>query len=623
MAMGNFDFSGYVTKYNLKCADDRTILNDAFKEMDGKTVPMVWQHGHHDPENVLGHILLESRDDGVYGYAKCNYTDKGKIAKQLVHHKDITTFSIFANGLVEKNRNVIHGVIREVSLVMAGANPGAKIDNIVVVHGDGSLYESEDEVIIHTGLDIEVPEPEVKPPEVKEPEVIAVPENKELVIEASAINQPEQKEPELKETENIELANKDLVHADAAASDEETVEDVFNTLSEKQKTVVYAIIAQAVDAAQEELAQSNIDEGDDEVMKYNVFENSREGGNLRHEVSLSDEQFNSIVSDAMQKGSFRKSFLEHVATYGIDNIDYLFPDPQAIANTPAMLSRRMEWVSGVINGVNHSPFSRIKTLAADITADDARARGYVKAGLKKDEIIRMLKRVTTPKTIYKKQKLDRDDVIDITDLDVVAWMKAEMRVMLDEELARAILVSDGRAADNEDKIDEDHIRPVWKDDDMYAHHIRVASDGTTDDKMDAIIRGRENYMGSGSPVLYTTMGFVSDMLLLKDSTGRRIYQTVQELENVLRVSKIVEVPVMTGLTRESDDEVPVTLNLVGIVVNLKDYTLGADKGGQMSMFDDFDIDYNQFKYLLETRCSGALTLPKSALVIEQIAPVVG
>ena len=615
MAMGNFDFSGYVTKYNLKCADDRTIRPEAFKHMDGKTVPLVWQHCHDDPENVLGHVLLESRPDGVYGYAKTNSTAKGVIAKELVQHKDIEMFSIFANKLIETNKNVTHGIIREVSLVMAGANPGASIDNVRIVHSDGSQFELDDEVIIHSEATITLPEPPKK--EEKEPETLTHADKspEPIVEEPKQDTQPESVEVEPK---------KDIRHADAADDSEETVEEVFNTLSEKQKTVVYAIIAQAVDAASEEAnaaAQSAIEEGVEDYMKHNVFEGTN-GGELRHDT-LSDEAFGTIMQDAVKSGSLKKSFLEHAVTYGIENIDYLFPDPQALANTPSMMARRMEWVAGVINGTNHSPFSRVKSVVADITADEARARGYVKGALKKDEIVKLLKRVTTPKTIYKKQKLDRDDIVDITDLDVVAWMKAEMRVMLDEELARAILIGDGRDASAEDKIDEDHLRPIWKDDDLYAHHIRVAEDGDTNDIMEAMIRAREFYMGSGSPILYTTTGFVSDMLLVKDSTGRRLYSTEQELANVLRVSKIVEVPVMFGQSRESDDADPVTLNLVGIIVNLKDYTLGADKGGQMSMFDDFDIDYNQFKYLLETRCSGALTLPKSALVIEQVAPNAG
>jgi HK97 family phage major capsid protein len=579
--MDNFDFSGYATKNDLKCTDGRVIRHDAFKKNHGIRVPLVWQHLHNDPENILGYALLENRPDGVYAYGKFNDTPKGRLTKTQVQHGDITFLSIYANQLEQVGKDVMHGMIREVSLVVAGANPGATIDNLQISHADGSDdTEDVEEAVIFTGELIDLPE--TKQPEVKEPEKMA-----------------------------------DVVkHADAApAASEKTVGEIFDTLTEEQKTVVYALIAEVADAtaAGGDMSQSDDEEGDDKVMKHNVFE----GEKGKAMESLSHAQFDEIVLGAKQIGSFKQSFLAHVQTYGIEDIEFLFPDAQTIDNTPAMLSRRMEWVTGVINGTNHSPFSRIKTIVADITADEARAKGYVKGSLKKDEIIKLLKRVTTPKTIYKKQKLDRDDVVDITGIDVIAWMKAEMRVMLDEELARAILIGDGRDSADEDKIDEDHLRPVWTDDDMYSHHVRLEADATTDDKIEAIIRARAQYKGSGSPALYCSSDFVSDMLLLKDTLGRRIYGTEAELAAVLRVSKIVEVPVMTDLTRDSSDDVPVELNLVAIIVNLKDYTLGADKGGAVSMFDDFDIDYNQFKYLIETRVSGALTLPKSALVIEQ------
>lgn len=570
-----YDFSGYATRYDVKCSDGRTIRKDAFKDCDGLTVPLVWTHLHGEPSNVLGHGILEDRDDGMYIYAAFNDTPAGQNSKQLVAHGDIKFLSIYANQLVEKSKNVIHGMIREVSLVMAGANPGAVIDNLSIAHGDGSEDEVEDEAIIYTDTEISLPE---------------------------------------------------VKHADppansASNSNDETIEDVFNSLTDKQKTVVYAIIAEAVDAVTEEgnsdVAQSDDDEGE-ETLKTNVFDKDNNKELAHNRPTLSHDEFASIMSDAQKLGSFKQAFLEHAVEYGIENIDYLFPDARTITNSPAMISRKMEWVTGVINGTNHSPFSRIKTILADITADEARAKGYVKGSLKKDEVIKLLHRTTTPKTIYKKQKLDRDDIVDITDLDVVAWLKAEMRVMLDEEIARAVLVGDGREAEDEDKIDEDHLRPIWTDDDTYAHHVQLEADVTTEEKIDEIIRARTYYKGSGAPALYTSTEFLSDMLLLKDSIGRRIYATQAELESVLRVSKIVEVPAMTALTRETDDDVPVEVELVGIIVNLKDYTIGADKGGSVSMFDDFDIDYNQFKYLIETRISGALVLPKSALVIEQV-----
>lgn len=586
MIKTKFDFSGWATKNDLKCSDGRTIRRDAFKGNDGQKVPLVWQHAHGAPDNILGHAMLENREEGVYAYGLFNDTPNGILAKKMVAAGDITFLSIYANQLVEESKNVMHGVIRELSLVVAGANPGAVIDNLVIAHADGSETDLDGEAIISTGIELSLPEvtpePEAKPEPKPEPEII---------------------------------------HADAQATAEdnpdETVGDVFDTLTDKQKQVVYAMIAEVVDATATDggtVSQSD-EEGDGKVMKTNVFEKPV---NAREEASLTHAQFSEIMEDAKKYGSMKTSFLEHVVTYGIENIDYLFPDAKLIANTPAMLSRRMEWVTAVINGTNHSPFSTIKSMMADITADEARARGYVKGTLKKDEVIKLLMRTTTAKTIYKKQKLDKDDITDITDLDVVAWMKAEMRIMLDEELARAILVSDGRGASDPDKIDEDHIRPIWKDDDMYAHHVRIEADVDTDGKIDAIIRAREIYNGSGTPTFFTASGFVSDMLLLKDSLGRRIYMTRAEVLAVLGVSNIVEVPIMANLTRESDDETPVTLKLLGIVVNLRDYTVGSNKGGEVSTFDDFDIDYNQMKYLIETRVSGALTLPKSALVIEQV-----
>jgi len=574
--MSNPDFSGYATRNDVKCTDGRVIRKDAFKECDGMTVPLVWQHFHDVPANVLGHGILENREDGVYVRCKFNDTAAAKDAKTLVQHGDITSLSIYANQLKEQAKNVIHGVIREVSLVMAGANPGAVIDNLSIAHADGSSDLSEDEAVIYTDSELALTHEDSKESE---------------------------KEPEKKSEEAGE-----------------TVQDVFNTLSEKQKTVVYALIGEIV-------GDKDLEQSDDENnsikhnteggqgMKRNVFDKGDK--EVEEMKSLTHDQFKSIVSDAQACGSFKEAFLAHAVEYGIENIDYLFPDAKTIANSPAMMQRKMEWVSIVMNGTHHTPFSRIKTLYADITADEARAKGYVKASLKTEEVVKLFKRVTNPTTIYKKQKLDRDDIVDITDLDVVAWLKAEMRVMLDEELARAVLTGDGRDPADPDKISEDNIRPIYKDNDTYAFRVQAEEDDDAEDIIEAIIRARKNYKGSGNPTLFTTSDFLTDMLLLKDSLGHRLFSTKAELASTLRVADIVDVEAMDGLTYEDDEEA--TFNLLGIMVNLKDYTIGADKGGGISMFDDFDIDYNQYKYLLETRCSGALTLPKSAMIIEQAA----
>ncbi len=560
-----FDFSGYATKNDLRCSDGRTIRRDAFKHNDGDTVPLVWQHVHNTPENVLGHAVLENRDDGVYAYCKFNDTQSGQNAKTLVQHGDITSLSIFANQLVQKGTDVVHGAIREVSLVLSGANPGALIDNLSIAHADGVYEDSEDEAIIYTGLPI---------------------------------------------------SSDELEHADTNQNESKTVQDVFDTLNEEQKNVVYAMLAQVMEDSvkhseddDEYLEHNN---GGD-TMKRNVFDGN---ATASQQPTLSHDQIQAIMEDAERFGSLKESFLAHAQSYGIENIDILFPDARNVTPTPDFIKRDTEWVNGVITGTKHTPFSRIKSTAADITAEEARARGYVKGNLKKEEVIKLLKRVTTPTTVYKKQKLDRDDIVDITDLDVVAWLKAEMRMMLDEEIARAILIGDGRDPASQDKINEENIRPIWKDDDMYSHHVIVDHDTDTEELIEVIIRSRKHYKGSGNPAFYTTTDTLTDMLLLKDKMGRRLYKGVADLQSELRVSKIVEVPVMENQTREDDDELT-DLDLVGIIVNLKDYTVGADKGGQISMFDDFDIDYNQYKYLMETRCSGSLTHPKSALVIER------
>jgi HK97 family phage prohead protease len=572
MPKTNFDFGGYATKNNVKCSDGRVILPDAFKDNDGTTVPLVWQHMHDSPQNILGHAVLENREDGVYAYAYLNDSDDAKRAKTLVQHGDITAFSIYANSLVEKALNVAHGVIREVSLVLSGANPGAKIDFVSLAHGDGSLTELDDEAIITMGSQLDLPAKE---------EVV---EEEEEVIE----------------------------HAD-----DETVGDVFETLSEKQKDAVYVIVGQLLEG-DEDLAQSadsnSNEEGDtDNIMKNNVFDGSAvESG----QKSLTHAQMGEIFATARKVGSLKEAVLEHAGTYGIDNIDYLFPDARNVTKEPTWVARRMEWVSGVLNGTKHSPFSRIKSLHADITADEARALGYVTGNLKVEEVFPILRRITTPTTIYKKQKLDRDDIVDITDFNVVSWLKQEMRVMLDEEIARAILVGDGRdpVGDADNHINTANLRPIYTDDAVYVHNVQVALARTNEEMIDDLISARTEYRGSGNPTLYAAPSLVTAWLLLRDTDGYRMYKTKAELAAELGVKEIVEVPVMAGV--QNDYTTP-THNLRAIIVNLADYTIGADRGGEINFFDDFDIDYNQYKYLIETRISGALVVPKSAITLEQ------
>lgn len=587
----NYDFSGYATKVGLKCSDGRTILQDAFQDNDGQTVPLVWQHLHNDPENILGHACLENREDGVYAYCSFNKGTKAQTAKELVAHGDISALSIFANSLIEKGKNVIHGAIREVSLVIAGANPEAYIDNLAFQHGDGSLVTDETEAVICAN----------------EP------------LEHSAVK--EEDEPD------------DISHAAAKdkGEDEETLADVVNTMSEKQQTAMYALIAHAIETSDEgdddgddKIEHSNIKGKGDLTMKKNVFDTALEDEGARKNT-LSHDAMNAILTDAKRLGSLKESFLQHADEYGITNIEYLFPDARTVTPTPEFLKRQTEWVKDVFNAAHHSPFSRIKSVVADITADEARAKGYVKGNLKVDEVIALLKRTTSPTTVYKKQKLDRDDIVDITDLDVVSWLKLEMRMMLEEEIARAQLVGDGRSAASDDKIKEDCIRPIYTDDELYAPKYIIAEAATTAQTIDQVVLARKDYVGSGNPTFFSTPDVVGDMLLLKDTTGRRIYNTITDLAAALRVSKVVEVPVLEGITRvvtaATVDADGKNADLLGIVVNMNDYTIGADKGGAVNMFDDFDIDYNQYKYLIETRCSGALVKPKSALVIEKYSTV--
>lgn len=576
------DFSGYASKANLKCSDGRTIIAHAFKEQDGAKVPLVWQHMHNDPTNVLGHAILENREDGVYAYGFFNDEPHAQVAKGLVKHGDIEALSIYANKLVQKGADVLHGSIKEVSLVLAGANPGAFIDNVNIAHNDG-YTELENEAIIYSGLSLETQDIKHEKGETvdKNTEV-----NEEVVVEETTTSE-------------------EIAHATTNDS-EKTIKDVFDSMTDEQKNVVYYMIGEAIKAP-DTIEQS--DESGDVIkheqegstMTRNVFE---QNSSTTEKPVLSHSDLQAIVSDAQKLGSFKEAFLQHAVTYGIENIDFLFPDARLLANQPEFVKRRTEWVASVINGTRKSPFSRIKTMSADITLDDARAKGYIKATLKKEEFFALTKRVTTPTTIYKKQKLDRDDMIDITDLDVVAWLKSEMRLMLDEEIARAILVGDGREIDSDDKINESNIRPIAYDDAFYSHPVVIPAATTGDAVIDAIVKARKNYKGSGNPTFFTTEDVLTDMLLIKDLQGRKLYPTEQELSATLRVSNIVTVEVMEN-----------EANLLGIIVNLADYTVGADNGGNVSMFDDFDIDYNQYKYLIEGRMSGALTKPKSALVI--------
>ena len=575
-----YDFSGWATKSNIPCSDGRTILKDAFKNNDGQTVPLVWNHQHNEAYNVLGHALLENRDEGVYAYCSFNDSESGRNAKLLVEHGDISALSIYANQLKQQGNNVLHGAIREVSLVLAGANPGAFIDSIIS-HGE----ESEEEAIIYTGEDIQLFHSD------------------DESSEEETISHAESSKKESKSERTDDMAEEKV---NKTNENEETVADVFNTLTEKQKTVVYALIGQILEENGEEDT-----EGGNEDMKHNVFENDE-----NNEQVLTHDAMNAIINDAKRYGSLKESFLAHAEDYGIKEIDTLFPEPKTLNNPPEFIKREMGWVPVVMNGVHHTPFSRIKSMFADITEDDARAKGYIKGNLKKEEVFSLLKRTTTPTTIYKKQKLDRDDVVDITDFDVIAWLKSEMRMMLDEEIARAILVGDGRLSSSDDKINEQNIRPIWKDDDLYTikSRVTVPSGGNlAEEFIDQSVRAMKDYKGSGSPVAFMTDEMLTECLLLKDTNKHRLYKNADEVATAMRVSRIVTVPIMEGLKRTSGSD---NLELKAIIVNLNDYNVGADKGGAVNMFDDFDIDYNQQKYLIETRCSGALIKPYSAIALE-------
>lgn len=577
------DFQGYATKVGLKCADGRTIMPDAFQHQDEMRVPLVWQHDHRDPENVLGHVILRNRDDGVWAEGYFNDTAKAKHARSLVVHEDITQMSIWANQLIERAKRVTHGVIKEVSLVLSGANPGALIDPITIRHSDDDLEELEDQAIITTG----------------EPLV-----HSEDGPDAPAPPKPSSDEPSGK-----------------GDDDGETVLDVLDSMSEKQKTVVNFLVGEALEAGADESNDKKnntaehgdmTDEENADMAGHNVFEAAGPPADERIELSHAD--MTGILEDAKERGSVKKAVhawakdnLEH----GIDNIDILFPDAQSVQEQPDLLRRRTEWVDKFLGGARKSPFARIKTMAFDLTEDEARAKGYITGNVKTEEFVNATKRTTEPTTVYKKQKLDRDDMLDIADFDVVAFLKGEMRLMLDEEIARAGLLSDGRSAMHDDKVNETHIRPIVTDDDLFAIKVDVNIsdvDSSVQEIIDAIVMNRRYYKGTGMPTMFTTETLISQFLLLKDTLGRRIYASLAELAGELRVSEIVAVEPM----EDSD-------SLLAIIVNPSDYTYGAVAGGQVSMFDDFDIDYNQQKYLIETRTCGALTKLKSALVIRSVA----
>ena len=583
-----YDFSGWATKVDLRCTDGRTIRKGAFKHCDGRRVPLVWQHQHNDPENVLGHADLKYYDSGDVR-ADCMFNDspKGQQGKLLVQHGDIVALSIYANSLEQRGGDVLHGDIKEVSLVLAGANPGALIDFPVLAH---SGEEVEDEAIIYTGLPLSL----------------------------SHSDEDNEEEP-AEEPEDDEME-----HADEGAS----VGEIFDTLTDVQKDAVYSVIEEILDDADNDTENEEDSEGEEE-MKHNVFDTDTRAAR----PVLSHDDFKRIAADAKRLGSMKEAVLQHMQdedgvlahavgdianrdgsaqTYGIADIDYLFPEAKSLNTPPDFIQRDMGWVSAVMNGTHHTPFSRVKSMFANITMDEARAKGYIKGNMKKEEVFTLLKRTTDPQTIYKKQKMDRDDVIDITDFDVIRWLKGEMRMMLEEELARAILIGDGRSTSDDDHISHDHIRPIATDADLYTLKKGVTAgadaDATAKNFIRAAIKARKDYKGSGSPTLFTTEDFLSDMLLLEDNMGHFLYPSESQLATTLRVSKIVTVPVLEGFQVSGHD-------VMGIIVNLSDYNIGADKGGQTTTFEDFDIDYNQMKYLIETRCSGALIRPFSAITL--------
>ena len=649
MSTERFDFSGWATKNDILCSDGRTIRRNAFAHNDGEVVPLVWQHRHDSPENVIGKMLLENRPEGVYGYGSFNNSKLANDAKELVRHGDVSALSIFANQLQQRGGDVLHGNIREVSLVLSGANEGAKIDFPVLEHSDGSLdidytateawiynAASDDDLdtrggwLEHTEDDSEDSEDTEYMDEYNDidnmddavdeydDEIVDVDDEvdyddyDEDIEEDDAADIFDSLDDDQKEVvyemlayaaENSDVHNLEDVMEHSGMGGDPTINDIFNTLTPMQKDAVYAMIAIAVENA-DELQESN---GGIGTMKHNAFDYDEYDDVLSHSDMMAFEQ--DVISDAKNYGSMKDAYLAHAAEYGIDNIDMLFPEPKDLNVPPEFISRKMDWVSAVMNGVHNTPFSRIKSVFADITAEEARAKGYTKTHQKLEEVFTLLKRITTPTTVYKKQKFDRDDLIDITDFDVLAWVKKEMRTMLDEEIARAILVGDGRSTADNDKINESNIRPIATDDDLFAIKVTVTPANGENEAHAVItsaVRARKEYKGSGQPTLFCTEDFLADALLMEDTVGHRLYKTESELATAMRVSKIVEVPILGD-------------NIYGIIVNLDDYNVGADKGGAVNMFDDFDSVYNQQKYLIETRCSGALTKPYSAIVLKKNA----
>nr|DAI61326.1 MAG TPA: major capsid protein [Caudoviricetes sp.] len=571
----DYDFSGYATKANTKCYDGLTIAPNAFADDNGRKVPVVWNHNHSGPEYVLGHALLQNRRDGVYAYVKMNDTPSGQTALEAVRSGDIDAMSIFANGLKKAGQTVMHGVIRELSLVLAGCNPGALIDEIVAHGADNDGEGGEAFIYTDGGLSLK---------------------------------------------HGLDPDDNPLDEEDDKMAKEggKTLEEVVDTMNDEQKEALYALVGMAKDGLDEEedpeedeeddYDDEDYDEDEEDDMKHNVFDNDPEQGVLRHSI----DEINAAIADGKSCGSMKDAFIAH----GIEDVEWLFPEDHLLDNPPRIIDRDQSWVSKVMSGVHHIPFSRVKSMAADLTEEDARAKGYIKGNFKKEQVFSLLKRSTTPTTVYKKQKMDRDDVADITGFDVIAWLKQEMRVKLNEELARAYLIGDGRLSSSDDKINEGNIRPIYNDDDLFTIKVQVenaAADDTAtklDKMMTAVLKARKNYKGAGNPTFYTTEDTLTDLLLLKDKIGHRLYKNEAEGAQALRVNEIVTVPLMEGMTGKLGGE------FVGIIVNLSDYTVGADKGGAVNMFDDFDIDYNQQKYLIETRCSGAMTTPFGAMAIE-------
>lgn len=597
-----YDCEGYVTRYGVKCTDGVTISQGAFADQNGARVPVVWMHIHDDVEAVLGHADLEARDDGVYGKISFNGTEAGIAAKELVSHGDVSAFSIHANRLTRnKFTNVVsHGNIKEVSLVLAGANPKAYIEKLNLTHSDDGDDDFDDANIFTAGG-----------------------------ITLAHTDEEKKEDPEVKDED---LKHEDQKKEENSEGNEKTVKDVLDTLNEEQQAAVAYIIGKALEEKGGSVEHNDDDDEEDNPdMKHNVFDPENAAA-----PTLSHDDMQKILKDAKRLGSLKQAVLEHCEAggddaealqdviqhadgdYGVTNVGYLFPDARKMTNEPIFIQRDQTWVSQVMSKVHRTPFSRIKSIFADITEDEARAKGYIKGKLKKEEVFSLLKRTTTPTTIYKKQKMDRDDQLDITDFNVVAWLKSEMRMMLNEELARAILIGDGRLASSDDKINEQNIRPVWTDSELFTVKYPVTA-GTSDAEhaknfIKAVVKSRKLYKGSGNPDLYTTEDMLTEMLMLEDTTGRVIYDTVEKLRTALRVNSIVTIESMVGLTRS--DDTGKTQALDALLVNLNDYNVGADKGGEVNMFDDFDIDYNQYKYLMETRCSGALTRPYAAIAFE-------